>query len=113
MKITNSVLTAAVVAASLGLGLSAMARVNTSASAVPATPYAYQMSSQGQQRAQTFTGTVAKSKPGSFVLETGGHSYKLLGASQAAKYVGKQVKVVGVLDSKTNTIRVTSIGPAM
>ena len=72
-----------------------------------------QPQAQTQAKKQTFTGTVAKAEDGSYVLEMGGASYKLDDQSEAAKYVGKQVKVTGVLDSGTNTIHVSNIQPAM
>jgi hypothetical protein len=61
---------------------------------------------------QTFTGTIVKSG-GSYVLEVAGTAYQLSDQTDAAKYVGKQVKVTGVLNASTDTIRVSNIQPAM
>lgn len=122
MKLGKHAIVVAIAAASLGLGATAMAQApvrsvpvrafarNFTATPVVQTP---QPQAQTQAKRQTFTGTVAKAADGSYVLEVGGASYKLDNQSEAAKYVGKQVKVTGVLDSNTDTIHVSNIQPAM
>jgi len=70
--------------------------------------------SQGQEKAQTFTGKIAKSTEGELVLQEGKDpnnktTYKLDDQEKAKQYVGKNVKVTGTLDAATNTIHVAAI----
>lgn len=59
--------------------------------------------------AQSFTGTIAKDS-GHFVLKISENvSYRLDDQEKASSYEGKQVKVEGNLDAKTNLLHVTSI----
>lgn len=111
MKVRNIGL-ASVIALAFGLALSAGPAFARSVTAVPTVKASVQMPEQQTQKAQTFTGTVAKSPDGGFVLQVGGTSYKLAGGN-ASKYIGKQVKVTGTLDASTETIQVTNIQPAM
>lgn len=118
MKFGRKLAVLAIAATSLGLGTAAMGQglarpVPFSSQNVKATPvaqYNHQLPQQ-QNKRQTFTGTVAKSQDGSYVLEVGGKNYRLDDPNLAAKYMGKQVKVTGVLDAKTSTIHVTNIAP--
>lgn len=118
MRFNRGFVVAAAVAAALGLGTAAMAQVR----AIPSQPFmrnftAVPLVQTGQQRPQplnkkkTFVGKIAKSANGSYVLQVAGMSYHLDGSGLAAKYLGKEVKVTGVLDAKTNTIRVVNIRP--
>ncbi len=122
MKLGKHAIVVTIAAASLGLGASAMAQ--TRFRSVPIQPFARnftatpvvqttQPQAQTQAKKATFTGTVAKAADGSYVLEVGGASYRLDDQSEAAKYIGKEVKVTGVLDTSTDTIHVTNIQPAM
>ncbi|MDE3137664.1 MAG: hypothetical protein KGL59_13890 [Acidobacteriota bacterium] len=121
MKLGKNVMVAAIAAASLGLGASAMAQVRVRN--VPIQPFmrnftampvvqATQQQPQAASKQETFTGTVAKSSDGSYVLEIGGASYQLDDQTDAVKFMGKEVKVTGVLDANTHTIHVTKIQPA-
>lgn len=108
MKYTNIALAAAALTMGLAVAGPAFARNNT---AVPASAH-YSLAAAQKPKQQTFSGTIAKSGSG-YVLESGGHSYKLSDASQAAKFVGKQVTVTGTLDASTGTIQVSNIQQAM
>lgn len=99
------------VSALLALGLvfaatPAFARTNSPAT----TPHPY--AQMHKQKAQTFVGTIEKSKTGAYVLNVGGMTYRLSDATNAASYVGKQVRVTGTINFKTDTIQVSSIKPA-
>lgn len=61
---------------------------------------------------QTFMGKIAKSG-GRYVLKDNTHkmTYSLDDQSQAKNFEGKNVKVTGMLDTQTNTIRVSAIEP--
>jgi Protein of unknown function (DUF5818) len=73
-------------------------------------------SAQDQQQAHTFMGTIGKSH-GTLVLKGGYASqdpdarttYKLTDHEKAKQYVGRNVKVTGTLDTRTNTIHVSHI----
>lgn len=76
------------------------------------TPTAQQPSSSDmQQDMQSFTGTVAKEGK-KYVLKVAGTSYELDNQDQAKQFEGKQVKVMGKLDTATNMLHVQSIEPA-
>lgn len=47
-----------------------------------------------------------------YVLNDGHHVYSLSDEKASEKFAGQRVRVVGVLDAKTMTIRVESIAPA-
>lgn len=101
------------VLASLALGmvfvagpLFAQSRPVNAASHATAT----RLTQQGKNR--TFTGKIVKSG-NSYVLNVGGFTYRLSDPAAAAKYVGKEVKVSGVLNTRTDTISVSSIQPVM
>ena len=66
--------------------------------------------SEDQQQTQAFMGKVVKSK-GGYVLrdDASGTTYKLDDADSSKHFVGKSVKVVGMLDPATSTIHVLSI----
>jgi hypothetical protein len=57
---------------------------------------------------QTFTGKIVKDA-GKYVLKAGGTIYQLDEQSSAMQYEDKDVRVVGALDTGTNTIRVVKI----
>jgi hypothetical protein len=50
-----------------------------------------------------------KNRGGRYVLQASNKVYRLDKPDQAEPFAGQQVKVVGILDSKTNTIRVQSM----
>ena len=64
------------------------------------------------QQALAFTGRVANEQ-GQLVLQdpVTKMSYRLNNQSKAKPYVGKQVKVIGKLEMKSNTIQIESIEP--
>jgi glucose/arabinose dehydrogenase len=64
------------------------------------------------QQALAFTGRVANEQ-GQLVLQdpVTKMSYRLDDQSKAKPYVGKQVKVIGKLEMKSNTIQIESIEP--
>ena len=63
--------------------------------------------SSGQQ---AFTGTIVKTKSGYTLRDEASQSaYTLDDPTQARKFVGKNVKVTGALDSSSNTIHVSNI----
>jgi hypothetical protein len=72
--------------------------------------------SQDRQQAHTFMGTIGKSH-GTLVLKGGYASqepdarttYKLTDQEKAKQYVGRNVKITGTLDTRTNTIHVSHI----
>ena len=65
------------------------------------------------QDTQTFVGKVAKAG-GKYVLKdmTNKMTYMLDDQERAKAFEGKSVKVTGMLDTQTNTIRVAAIEPA-
>lgn len=76
------------------------------------TPQQAEPGSQAQQ-AQSFTGTI-KNANGEYVLYVPASrtAYKLDDQSKAKQFEGQTVTVQGVLDSSTNTIKVSDIQPA-
>jgi hypothetical protein len=80
------------------------------------TPQSAQSQSQSQpasaqnQTAKEFMGTIVKDN-GALMLKdsTGNVTYKVDDESKVKDYVGKQVKVMGTLDSETHVIHVDSI----
>jgi len=66
--------------------------------------------SQAQQQpsSQVFTGTIVK-EGSKYVLKTDSTSYQIDDQEKAKMYEGKQVKIAGSLDTKTNVLHVTSI----
>lgn len=52
-----------------------------------------------------------KQRGGKFVLQSKDKVYRLDKPEEAEPYAGQEVKVVGVLDSKSNTIAARSISP--
>ncbi len=76
----------------------------------PAEPQTEQAPSESQQpTAQSFVGKVLKDG-GKYVLKVSSNTtYQLLGDINAAKYENQNVKVVGDLDSRNNTIHVVRI----
>ena len=78
------------------------------------TPQSAQSQSQAasaqNQTAKEFMGTIVKDN-GALMLKdsTGNVSYKVDDESKVKDYVGKQVKVMGTLDSETHVIHVDSI----
>jgi uncharacterized protein DUF5818 len=69
-----------------------------------------QAASAQNQTAKEFMGTIVKDN-GALMLKdsTGNVSYKVDDESKVKDYVGKQVKVMGTLDSETHVIHVDSI----
>jgi hypothetical protein len=71
------------------------------------------MSQQSQSEpTQIFVGKIAKSKGAVVLRDDAGTAYKLDNADQAKPFMGKNVKVSGMLDGSTNTIHITNIEPA-
>ena len=70
-------------------------------------------SSDSTSQGQAFTGTIVKGSDG-FMLQddTNKTSYKLDDAKMAKKFNGKNVRVMGTLDSTSNTIHVTNVQAA-
>lgn len=66
--------------------------------------------SQPQQpTAQAFTGTIARNS-GKYVLKVSeGTAYQIDDQEKARQYEGKQVKIAGSLDAKSNVLHMTSI----
>lgn len=58
---------------------------------------------------QSFTGKIVKDGDRFVLKVSSGTSYQLDAGSGASQYENKDVKVVGVLDASSNTIRVTKI----
>lgn len=107
----NAVLTA-LLALFLALTLSPFA------SALPArhatSSFRAQQQQQQQPQAQQFTGKIMELKSGQLALVTGktdtGYTGHFLDdQTTAKKFINKDVKVTGTLDSSTNTIHVTHI----
>ncbi len=67
-------------------------------------------SSQNQQDTQTFTGKIAQVN-GHYVLQdtSSNTNYKLDDEAKAKQFDGKNVKVIGTLDTSSNTIHVSDI----
>jgi Protein of unknown function (DUF5818) len=66
---------------------------------------------QAQSSAQTVTGTIVK-EDGKYVLKASdGKTYQVDDQEKAKHFEGKQVKIVGTLDS-SNILRIQSIEPA-
>lgn len=65
-----------------------------------------------RQVPKTFTGTIVRSN-GKFILKDtlSGTSYQLDDQQKAQSFTNKNVKVTGILDPSTGTIRVTAIDP--
>ncbi|MBZ5563516.1 MAG: hypothetical protein LAP13_13985 [Acidobacteriia bacterium] len=70
-------------------------------------------SSEDKQEAQTFTGKIAQ-VDGHYVLQdmSSNTNYKLDNEDKAKQFDGKNVKVIGTLDSSSNTIHVSDIEPS-
>lgn len=110
--ITKNAPLAALAALFFAFGLSAFA------SARPAAHATFnaiaQQQQQQQAQSQEFDGKIMQLKNGQLALVTGktdkGYSGHFLDDQDSAKkFVGKDVKVTGTLDSSTNTIHVTNI----
>ncbi|MHB8485602.1 MAG: DUF5818 domain-containing protein [Candidatus Acidiferrales bacterium] len=63
-----------------------------------------------QQPVQKFQGTIVKSKD-KYILQdkTSGATYQLDNQDKAKKFAGRDVKVTGTLDPRTNTIQISDI----
>ena len=111
MKTKKNALLTALLGVFLAFGLSPYA------SALPARHATRQAQAQQQQRpatSQEFTGKIMQLKSGQLALITGktdkGYSGHFLDDQNNAKrFMGKDVKVTGTLDTGTNTIHVTNI----
>jgi len=111
MKTTKNALLTALLGAFLAFGLSPFA------SALPSGHANAQAQAQQQQppaASQEFSGKIMQLKSGQFALITGktdkGYSGHFLdNQDEAKKFMGKDVKVTGTLDTGTNTIHVTNI----
>ena len=69
-------------------------------------------STASQEDTQTLTGTIVSVKDRCVLrAATGSTTYDLDNQAKAKQFEGKQVKVVGKVDSATNTIHVESIEP--
>lgn len=101
-----------VAALTLASGAVVLAAGPRSAQTTNQHPQVYAMQEQAQAPAdlKTFTGTIAKSGD-QFVLrdESSKSAYQLDDQESAGKFAGKRVRVIGVLDDSSNTIRVQSI----
>ncbi len=64
-----------------------------------------------KSKPRPFMGTVVRRSEG-FVLRAGDLEYKLDNQSEAERYQGKSVKVMGNLDKRDNTIHVQSFEPS-
>lgn len=70
---------------------------------------------QDQQKTQTFTGKIVKTRSGQFALlvdEQTGKGVYLDDQDKAMQYEGKNVKVTGTLEVAKNLVHVTDIQPA-
>jgi len=68
-----------------------------------------QPAQQPEPSAQTFTGTIVKSGSKYVLKVSESSSYQLDDQQKAKAYEGKQVKIAGSLDVKTNILHVASI----
>lgn len=70
-------------------------------------------SSENKQEAQTFTGKIAQ-VDGHYVLQdtSSNTNYKLDKEDKAKQFDGQNVKVIGTLDTSSNTIHVSDIEPS-
>lgn len=69
-----------------------------------------QMPDSASQQTQSFTGKIVKTSEGLVLQDQSTNtSYKLDNDKAAKKFSNKQVKVMGTLDSATNTIHVSNI----
>ena len=79
----------------------------------PDTPQAGQSSRQSSSQAQNakeYTGTIVDEGNSLRLKDSAGNAnYKLDDEKMAKAYVGKQVRVMGMLDKSSNTIQVKSI----
>lgn len=113
--ITKNAPLAALVALFLAVGLAPFAFAATAPNAASHATAQQQAQQQQQQPAsQEFTGKIMQLKNGQLALVTGktdqGYSGHLLDDQDSAKkFVNKDVKVTGTLDTSTNTIHVTNI----
>lgn len=104
---------AALVAFCLAIGLSPFAFAHPANHANPVSTVQQAQPPQ-QQQSQEFDGKIMQLKNGQLALVTGktdkGYSGHFLDDQDSAKkFVNKDVKVTGTLDSSTNTIHVTNI----
>ncbi len=97
----------------VGVTRSTSARAFASNSATIAQQGQAPPSSENKQDAQTFTGKIAQVN-GHYVLQesSGNTSYKLDNEDKAKQFDGQNVKVIGTLDSSSNTIHVSDIEPS-
>ena len=66
---------------------------------------------QQQQQDMSVTGKIMKSGNDLVLKDSStGNSYKIENADQVKQYVGKDVRVVGSVDTSANTIRISRIG---
>lgn len=65
-----------------------------------------------QSAEQSFQGKISESQGGYVLKDSAGVTYQLDDQKKAKDFSGQSVKVMGTLDSSTNTIRVSSISPA-
>ena len=66
---------------------------------------------QQQQQDMSVTGKIMKSGSDLVLKDSStGNSYKIENADQVKQYVGKDVRVVGAVDTSANTIRISRIG---
>ncbi len=74
-----------------------------------------QQQEQSQQKNSTFVGQIVKASNGQYALLTDrdhGKGFFLDDQDKARQFVGRNVKVTGVLEASTSTIHVTDIQPA-
>lgn len=111
--ITKNTPLAALVALFLAVGLAPFAFARPAPNAASHSTVQAQQQQQ-QPTSQEFTGKIMQLKNGQLALVTGktdqGYSGHLLDDQDSAKkFVNKDVKVIGTLDTSTNTIHVTNI----
>lgn len=111
MKTKKNALLTALLGVFLAFGLSPY---SFALPALHAGPQAQAQQQQPPASSQEFTGKIMQLKSGQLALITGktdkGYSGHFLDdQNNAKKFVGKDVKVTGTLDTGTNTIHVTNI----
>jgi hypothetical protein len=103
--------------AALIVGLCLMSQPSMAQNSANPTPNAQQQAQPAEQQpaseAATFTGKIVKAEGKLVLTDTDGKtSYQLDDQKKAKQFMNQNVKVTGVLDATTGTIRVTAIEPA-
>ncbi|MDE3200855.1 MAG: hypothetical protein KGN79_08030 [Acidobacteriota bacterium] len=118
-RITRLIVSGLTVGVAAGaLTLASAAQPITGATPMPAIqapqPQQPQMPQEQMPRSQaartsTFTGTIVKSGDTYALQTSSGTVYKLDNSSEARQFAGKEVKVIGQLNTQTRVIHVSSI----